>query len=665
MTVASSIKANGIIESIQTNKARYNPGDDVTFSLRLNSTSSNWRLNVRYRYLFDIIGTDNYTASSGTHTWQWHVPDYDFRGYLVEIALVSDTTLIDAATIGVDVSSEWSKFPRYGFLSKYPRLNQSEIDNTLATLNRYHINGLQFYDWHYKHHMPLRGTPENPAASWPDIANRTNYFSTIENYILTAQRYNMKTMAYNLLYGAMENASQDGVSDEWCLFTDPNRSNKDYLDLSFWGHYIYLMDPNNRDWKDYIFEKMQQVYQALDFDGWHIDQLGDRGTRWNYQQQPVIIRNAFKTYLSEAQHYLNIPLITNAVNQYGQEEIAQSPVDFLYTEVWSPNDNFADLAQIITDNRNYSNNSLNSVLAAYINYDLSGSPGRFNPPAVLMADAVIFAFGGAHLELGEHMLAHEYFPNDNLQMPDELQEALIRYYDFLVGYQNLLRDGGDFINPGLSSQGPISLHEWPPQRGWVTTMSRKIGSRLVFHLLNFLNASTLEWRDNSGTWRAPAEVTDLALTFTSQDTVRYIWAASPDINNGSPTALSFTQHGETVTFHLSYLKYWQMIVVEYERQKSISKAGESSCNGFFTLYQIYPNPMKQSAIIPYTLHEGIQYSIAIYNILGQKIKVLVDTYNDAGDYQVSIDPQTLSTGIYFYSLETSDCIQTKKLLIVH
>ena len=37
------------------------------------------------------------------------------------------------------------------------------------------------------------------------------------------------------------------------------------------------------------------------------------------------------------------------------------------------------------------------------------------------------------------MLCKEYFPNDNLVMGDDLRTAIVRYYDFLTGYQNLLR----------------------------------------------------------------------------------------------------------------------------------------------------------------------------------------------------------------------------------
>ncbi|MEJ2635771.1 MAG: glycoside hydrolase family 66 protein [Calditrichia bacterium] len=328
----------------------------------------------------------------------------------------------------------WPKPRGSEAIPQYSYLNSIQIDQVLDRLNRYHINGLQFYDWHHKHHKPLKGTPDNPASTWNDIANRTNYFATVQGYILGAHKRHMKAMAYNLLYGAWEDALPDGVLPEWRLFHDSAHQQPDFHDLpSSWASDIYLMDPTNQKWMDYIFSTTRDALTALPFDGWHIDQLGDRGTLYNYQGQAVNLANSFLPVIQQAKDSLGVDLVMNAVNQFGQGGISLAPVDFLYTEVWAPNTQYADLASVIVYNNFLGHNNLKSVLAAYINHDLSGSPGQFNSPAVLLADAVIFAAGGAHLELGEHMLGSEYFPNSNLSMSQDLQTALIRYYDFL-GY---------------------------------------------------------------------------------------------------------------------------------------------------------------------------------------------------------------------------------------
>src|SRR5690242_11343518 len=210
----------------------------------------------------------------------------------------------------------------------------------------------------------------------------------------------------------------------------------------------------------------------------------------------------------------------NAVNQYGQQGISQAPVDFLYTEVWSPNDGYKDLANIIQYNDALTSNAKRTVLAAYMDYDLANNSGYFNTPGVLLTDAVIFAFGGSHLELGEHMLGKEYFPNNNLQMKPELKKALVSYYDFLVGYQNLLRDGGNFTTSSITSaDGKMKLNTWPPQLGQVSVLEKEFANRQVLQFLNFTGANSLNWRDTNGTQGVPVSITNARVQLTASKTV--------------------------------------------------------------------------------------------------------------------------------------------------
>ena len=53
--------------------------------------------------------------------------------------------------------------------------------------------------------------------SYTDIANRTIYTSVIKDYISTQHAYGMKAMFYNLCYGALDDAKEDGVSEKWHL----------------------------------------------------------------------------------------------------------------------------------------------------------------------------------------------------------------------------------------------------------------------------------------------------------------------------------------------------------------------------------------------------------------------------------------------------------------
>lgn len=540
-------------------KAVYKPGETARFSINRN-LQGDWK--VRLRHLNALILEQPVSGNSVSIA----MPTQDFKGYLVELVEIKEGKEIIQASIGVDVSSDWHRFPRYGFLSKFGVIRETEMEKTIEQLTRHHINGLQFYDWQYKHHQPLAVTGALPMQSWTDIANKEVVLKTVQTYIELAHDKGMKTMFYNLAFGALKDAAADGVQEEWYLFKDANRREKDkhVLPQPFFKSDIFLTDAGNTEWQNYLINQNKQVYQALDFDGYHVDALGDRGRLFNYNGEPVNQAADFSSFLTAMKNAAPAKkLVMNAVNQYGQREsIASAPVDFLYTEVWHPNETYADLATILGNNY-FLSDGKPTVLAAYMNYTLSDNPGYFNTPGLLLTDAIIFALGGAHLELGEHVLSKEYFPHTNLQVRDELRIALIKYYDFMVAYENLLRDGGEWNELSVvCTNQKMTINLWPPVTGNVSLLSKKIEGRQVFHLLNFNKAIDLNWRDTYGLQRKPDLVENAILRCTVQQKVTKVWVASPDHFQCAPQELSFVQEGNELVFTLPSLLYWNMIVIE-------------------------------------------------------------------------------------------------------
>lgn len=664
----SMAQADSILQIITTDKARYSPGEAVQFSVQFDKESPDASLKISYFHLNTKIDSQSIAEYSNPVSWTWQPPQTDYQGYLAEIILQDGATSLDTIRIAVDVSSDWSKFPRYGFLSKYQHLSTTQIENTIAELNRYHINGLQFYDWHYKHHMPLKGAPENPAESWNDIANRTNYFSTVAGYIKAAHERNMMAIAYNLLFGAYRNAAVDGVSNEWRLFKDQAHNEPDFHDLpSSWASDIYLIDPSNPQWISYIIDKTQDAFAVFDFNGWHIDQLGDRGTLYNYSGQKVSLPDTYLQFIQQTKNSLNTSLVMNSVNQYGQSDIAASPVDFLYTEVWPPNDSYSALVSIIRHNTLLSNEKLATVLAAYMNKARSSQSGDFNAHGVLLTDAVIFAAGGAHLELGEHMLANEYFPNDNLKMSSDLQRQLIAYYDFLAAYQNLLRDGGDFTQDCLQSESPVSIRNVARQ-GSIWCFSKEFECRQIFHLINFINAKTLNWRDDTGDQPKPNLLENVKVSFISLEKAKSLWIASPDFDGGMAKNIAFEQHGDTVRFAIPALKYWDMVVADYE---SISRVetGKSALPQNIIQYSNYPNPFNPTTTIRFELSVLSEVKLQIIDAGGNLVRTLTSETKPAGTHQIFWDGRNnqgryAANGIYFCRLDAAGQILIRTMTLL-
>lgn len=649
-----------IFESVDTDKACYIPGDTVRFSIHLREQPESSHLFISYRHLFECIDSVSIPVNNQTIEWSWIPPSNDYQGYLAEIFLINNEDIIDQINIAVDVSSDWHKYPRYGFLSAYPLMSASEQSAVIDRLTRYHINGLQFYDWHWKHHKPLCGTVDNPAYTWNDIANRTIYRETVEGYISLAHAKNMKTMAYNLIYGAYEDASNDGVQDTWRLFTDRAHQYPDKHDLpDSWASDIYLMNPANLIWQSYINCEMSKVFQAFDFDGWHMDQLGDRGTRYDYSGNAVNISGSFHGFIEQSKNALKVPLVLNAVAQYGQPEIAVSPVDFLYTEVWSET-TYSGLAGIIHSNDNYSYNQLASVLAAYVNKGISGD--TINTAAVLLADAVIFANGGAHLELGEHILCNEYFPNDNLKMDEELVKQLIAYYDFSVAYENILRDHSQPIFFGIMTDSDIILSK-SAQKDKVWVFAGQAGNRQIYHFINFIGASTMDWRDPQGIQTSPEKLIDLPLMIKEDSTVSRVWTASPDTNQGSPVGLDFTQNGDTLSFTLPGLHYWSVVVVEFDNFSSIVQTEAVKMPVGIKLGNNYPNPFNPATSIPFIINKDGKINFKVINLKGQTVFESESFYR-AGNHEIRFNAKKLCSGIYMYSISNENAACYKKMLLI-
>ena len=561
ITEVVTIQSNISID-LKTDKAIYKPGETVRF------TADNMPSDAKIRYR--CMGETVHEQDAAGNEWTWTTPSADGRGYMVEIYREKDekTDLI-LGTIGVDVSSDWSMFPRYGFVGDFGKnkLTEGVIEEEMAFLNRCHINGVQFYDWHNKHHWPLGGTMEKLDEVYKDIANRDVYNAAVKKYIDVQHSYGMKAMFYNLAFGVLDDAKADGVKEEWNIYKQSNRGDQDAHTLpASWKSSIYLVDPGNTEWQAYIVERNKEVYHHLDFDGFHIDQLGSRGTRYDWNSRQVDLPSGYASFINAMKKaHPDKRLVFNAVSSYGANKIVGTGnVDFCYNEVWGSEAQFKDLYTIIKSNDLSSNHSLKSIFAAYMNYECSNR--EFNIPGVLLTDAVMFALGGAHLELGDHMLCREYFPSQEVKMSSALKTSIVRYYDFMTAYENLLRGASSKaeVQVEVTSEASrkISFNNWPPKEGGVTTYAKKIEGKTVIHFLNFRSVDNLSWRDLKGTRPAPSKVMKSPVKIKVNGKVNRIWSASPDQHAGALQEIAFTQEGGYISFVLPSLEYWTMLVIE-------------------------------------------------------------------------------------------------------
>ncbi len=89
----------------------------------------------------------------------------------------------------------------------------------------------------------------------------------------------------------------------------------------------------------------------------------------------------------------------------------------------------------------------------------------------------------------------------------------------------------------------------------------------------------------------------------------------------------------------------------------------------FSLFQNYPNPFNVETVIEYNLAEDCHVELAIYNVLGQKIKTLVSQHQEAGHNTVRWNGRDdhgneVASGVYFCQIQAGGYVNVKKMMSV-
>ena len=78
----------------------------------------------------------------------------------------------------------------------------------------------------------------------------------------------------------------------------------------------------------------------------------------------------------------------------------------------------------------------------------------------------------------------------------------------------------------------------------------------------------------------------------------------------------------------------------------------------------YPNPFHPMTTIDYTLQKSGEVRMIVYNLSGQEVARIIDEVQHAGYHKITSDASGFSSGIYFYRLQASDFVQTKKMVLL-
>jgi len=589
---AEKAKAEKAPVQITLDKAMYNPGDSIHLSFStdkadLGDSRGKYQITVKYlNKTVDVLTGDWAADGQGkiAETVEWTSPNEDFKGYLFEVALLdTKDELLNVATSAADVSSTWTKFPRYGFLTNFDK----DVDTkaVIDQMKDWQLNGIEYYDWKFLHHQLI---PEDGSMEWHDWAGRPISGETVKSYIADAKDKNMANMSYNMIYAATNNYASYGIKDEWGLwYAEDHESGKNKGDRFTFSmgasptgqSNLFFFDIQNPEWQDYIIEKNLEALKVMGFDGWHGDTVGEWGKMWSSDMlgddsQGFYVKDGYKDFLDKAKERLEgYQLSFNPVGAQGIEQVNASAVDVLYAEIW-PWDHDSEGVQYNTynslkrevDQSRKESGGKSLIIPAYMEYDYADSviDQPFNQSAVLLTDAAVYAAGGSRIELGDGqaMLSSEYFPKHHLYMTEEHMARQKGLQDFIVAYQNLLRDGLEDNGNLIAIEGHDQSADGEPDTIWA--YSKSGNEHDTIQLINLVGVSDNEWRANDGQKETPELLTDMTVKYYTDASFKSAWVTSPDPAYQSQSRelemeTGQDANGNFISVKIPSLEYWDMI----------------------------------------------------------------------------------------------------------
>jgi dextranase len=453
-------------------------------------------------------------------------------GYGLRVDLVNAIGEVkDSIHAAIDTLNHWTDFPRYGFLTDFTS-QRKDLDAALDNMAAYHINGIQFYDWQYRHDELI-----TPVEEFTDPLGRSLSIHTIKRLLDGAHQRGMACMPYLAVYAASLLFWSE--HPDWRLFNNEGKA------LDFEG-FLGIMNPAaDSPWINHLVEQCRRVLTELPFDGLHVDQYGEPKIAYDHHGLAVDIPEAFKQFVIRLKsEFPDKSVVFNAVGNWPIDALTSAPVDFVYIEIWPPAITFQDVHQIVLEARKKSSNKP-VVIAHYLPADRQANNRLTN--------AVIMACGGSRIEWGENnrLLSNPYFPKHQ-GIPQALAIALKTDQDFLIRYSELIGPTANHIE--LSHfQGPVD----------VMTIARQFGCYWGINLINFSGLHSTRW-DEPQPNPAPLHAVDVAFDVPIQPVA--VWVASPDTESPAMTQLKFSFQEGRLSLTLPELNLWSLLILQFNQE---------------------------------------------------------------------------------------------------
>jgi dextranase len=329
----------------------------------------------------------------------------------------------NGAHTALDVLADPMERFRYGFVSDFaPGRDPAGVADNIRRL---HLNGVQFYDWMYRHAELLP-----PQDEFEDAMGRPVSLGTVRALAAAVRGAGSLPLGYAAVYAV--------GAEHWPAWQDEGLYRADGTPWML-GDFLWNVDPASERWLRHFTAELAAAADQVGFAGFHLDQYGAPKRARRLDGRHVDLAEAFPKLiervdaaLPEARH------VFNNVNDFPTWSTAGAPQDAVYIEVWPPHDRLDHLGGLVAKARGLAPRKSVS-LAAYLSAYAADPAGAL--PAMKLELATVFSHGGTCLLHGEEdaILTEAYYVRHH-RMDGAAAQAARLYYDFAVRYGDLLFD---------------------------------------------------------------------------------------------------------------------------------------------------------------------------------------------------------------------------------
>jgi predicted lipoprotein with Yx(FWY)xxD motif len=243
---------------------------------------------------------------------------------------------------------------------------------------------------------------------------------------------------------------------------------------------------------------------------------------------------------------------------------------------------------------------------------------------------------------------------------DSAGGAIVAWYDYRNGYLNI-----DIYSQRINASGEV---QWTVNGVPLCSAINEQSVQVI--VSDGVNGAIVIWEDRRIAIDPNLYAQRIAGDGSTQWTADGILISSATDYQAFPVVISDGAGGAIIAWRdgRNTASFWDIYAQQVNADGNLGVvtgiSEESNIIMDFALLQNYPNPFNPSTKFKYSIPTSRFVTLKVYDVLGSEVATLVNEEKPAGNYMIQFNASQLSSGIYFYKLQTDSFIETKKMILM-